>query len=971
MTKGNVGWDLAEGDLGGSEGAREPGAAAGAAENPDVWLRGALGLASDEEPFPWQKRLLARFREADIPRSLDIPTGLGKTSVIGIWLVARALGANVPRRLAYVVDRRAVVDQATEEAERIKRVVDQTPELRAALGLTRPLPISTLRGQHVDNREWLEDPSSPAIIVGTVDMIGSRLLFEGYRCSRKMRPYHAALLGADGLIALDEAHLVPAFEAMVRAAAQNESLKPQPGVRSVVPPSQVISLSATGRDAGGTFQLDDADRQHQVVRRRLDARKHVRIAAAVEADALADTLANRAWELTDGGKHASRVIVFVDSRKTAHEVNEAIKKLAKGDGASPEVPVETELFVGGRRVAEREAAAKRLVELGVIAGSKNKPTKPVYVIATSAGEVGVDLDADDAVLDLVEWERIVQRLGRVNRRGEGEADVWVVPTLLDDKTKEALAKDEKIRAQRRDGDADGDEDGEDGEDGEDDEGDDGSSDKPPKRLKADERQRVARWKRREATQRAVRSLPSSGGAHDASPSAFTELRKDEERARWIEEGSTPAPLHPELTRSAVESWSMTSLEEHTGRPDVRPWLRGWVEEDAQTAVVWRTWLPKRADVEAFFEAAPVETAETLEIESTTVLDWLGTRVKQAAKTDEATLRAPENDDAGQGGAETAGGRPPLTPDDVVMFVLDSSNRGWTLGELGALDKRARDRLFREIAGEVIVVDARLGGLAESGLLDPRGDNATDVSEKLQLPFRVREVESLEALASDEDWRVEDTFVSRTNDESEAVAWLVVETNARQQSTTADGRSTGQEQRLDEHQAFAERHARRLGQRAGLGPEHVDLLALAAALHDEGKKAERWQRAFRAPQEKRPLGKTTSRPIQSILAGYRHELGSLPYAERDPRVAALSPEARDLVLHLIAAHHGFARPVLRTDGCEDAPPSMLVDRARAIALRFARLEKRWGPWGLAWWETLLRAADQGASRENDERRGQGG
>jgi CRISPR-associated endonuclease/helicase Cas3 len=138
------------------------------------------------------------------------------------------------------------------------------------------------------------------------------------------------------------------------------------------------------------------------------------------------------------------------------------------------------------------------------------------------------------------------------------------------------------------------------------------------------------------------------------------------------------------------------------------------------------------------------------------------------------------------------------------------------------------------------------------------------------------------------------------------------------------------------------------------------------LHDEGKKSERWQRAFRAPAEKRPLGKTTSRPIQSILAGYRHELGSLPHAERDPRVAALSPEDRDLVLHLIAAHHGFARPILRTDGCDDAPPSALVERARTIALRFARLEKRWGPWGLAWWETLLRAADQAASRENDER-----
>ena len=42
--------------------------------------------------------------------------------------------------------------------------------------------------QYADNREWLEDPAAPAIIVGTVDMIGSCLLFEGYGVSRGERP---------------------------------------------------------------------------------------------------------------------------------------------------------------------------------------------------------------------------------------------------------------------------------------------------------------------------------------------------------------------------------------------------------------------------------------------------------------------------------------------------------------------------------------------------------------------------------------------------------------------------------------------------------------------------------------------------------------------------------------------------------------------------------------------------------------
>ena len=140
-------------------------------------------------PFKWQERLFRdHFLKGNIPSALDIPTGLGKTSVMAIWYLALKVGATVPRRLIYVVDRRAVVDQATTEAIKIKENSNES-ELR----------VSTLRGQYVDNREWLADPAAAAIVVGTVDMIGSRLLFSGYGVSRKMRPYHAGLLGTEGM----------------------------------------------------------------------------------------------------------------------------------------------------------------------------------------------------------------------------------------------------------------------------------------------------------------------------------------------------------------------------------------------------------------------------------------------------------------------------------------------------------------------------------------------------------------------------------------------------------------------------------------------------------------------------------------------------------------------------------------------------------------------------------------------------
>ncbi len=105
----------------------------------------------------------------------------------------------------------------------------------------------------------------------------------------------------------------------------------------------------------------------------------------------------------------------------------------------------------------------------------------------------------------------------------------------------------------------------------------------------------------------------------------------------------------------------------------------------------------------------------------------------------------------------------------------------------------------------------------------------------------------------------------------------------------------------------------------------------------------------------------------LLDGYRHEFGSLGAIEDNADFLRLPEDLKDLLLHIVAAHHGGGRPLISTKGCEVAPPSALAGRARDVVLRFARLQRRWGPWGLAWWESLLRAADQSASRDNDERK----
>lgn len=851
------------------------------------------------KPLKWQSRLYAEYLAlGTLPAAIDIPTGLGKTSVMAIWYLALKAGASLPRRLVYVVDRRAVVDQATTVADDIK-----------ARSGNAGLRVSTLRGQHVDNREWLEDPTVPAIIVGTVDMIGSRLLFSGYGVSRKMRPYHAGFLGADTLVVLDESHLVPPFEKLIEAIETGtESFGPRDKAdREIVPSFKLLSLSATGQARKGTiFRLEEekGDLDDDVVKDRLGAKKRLTI-EPTNGKKLEEALAEQTWELSDAGMKAIRLLVYCNSRDVAEKAKKAIERKAKGDKKSgkPRVDIETELFVGARRVKERVDAAGWLTAHGFLAGRGVKLEKAAFLIATSAGEVGVDLNADHMVCDLAPWERMVQRLGRVNRRGEKDAKIVLVH--------EKEPKPAELRA-------------------------------------------MIAWR----SLQMFDNLPKGESRVDASTGALRKLKlrveADSKLQEKIEAATTPPPLYPALTRALVDAWSMTSLEKHTGRPEVAPWLRGWIEDDKpQTPVLWRKYLPVRTEggeaskkeVEDFFEAAPPHLSEKLESETWRVAAWLTARAKAVSQTRQIEEAC------------------------IVVFALapDGDLRiSYRLHDLVEIvdDKEREEQLKSKLAGATLIVDARLGGLKD-GLLDDDADGEDlctadhDGDWPADVRFRIRAASGDDTI--DSKARITHIFATKRSSEGEDIERFLIATETTEESRAA----SSYPQFLEEHHSWTEEQARRIAKVVGLTGDYTEALAIAARLHDEGKKAARWQQAFNA----RPDGiyaKTKGPLILSRLGGYRHEFGSLPHAELDEAFKRLPIGLQELVLHLIAAHHGRARPVIETEGCDDAPPSMLRARARDVALRFARLQKRWGAWGLAWWEALLRAADQQASRENDKR-----
>jgi CRISPR-associated endonuclease/helicase Cas3 len=919
------------------------------------------------EPMKWQTRLYNEyFVKGRIPASLDIPTGLGKTSVMSIWYLAQKSGAALPRRLVYVVDRRAVVDQATGEAVKIKESSGDGD-----------LRISTLRGQYVDNRKWLEDPGKPAIIVGTVDMIGSRILFSGYGVSRKMRPYHAGLLGADALVVLDESHLVPPFERLLEAVEiGTEKFGPISDERCrLVPPFKLLSLSATGLQRNGEcFQLDETkgDLDDAIVKERLGAKKCLTI-ESTNGKKLEEVLADHAWTLSGKGRQATRILVYCNSREVAEKVKQGIDEKAK----QARVTVETELFVGARRVKERVDAAEKLAKLGFLASSEVGPDKSAFLVATSAGEVGVDLDADHMVCDLVEWERMVQRFGRVNRKGgqDRQAKIHVV-AIEPNRPCIEKPKPPPVKPPRK-------------------------PDKPGRlRKNADERERAAHVERKvqykialknyetekKKFDKAVKDNPEKQRKYDeawkeyrafqakhvaiellvgdASPAKLRELKRcaaiDSALQKKFDAAMSPSLLYPALTRALVDAWAMTSLEKHTGRPEIVPWLRGWVDDDkSQTALVWRRYLPVRAqgpealkkEIETFFEAAQPHLSEKLKTETWRVLIWLEKRAIALAKQDE------------------------MQTNSIIAFALNSDGslrnkeslrlRDFFKIEDKAREKKRKETLEQVLAGATLIVGVTLGGLKD-GLLNPdaacEGLRTADDGDSwpADIGFEISAVASNEAF--DRIARVTFSFATKQSAEGETIERLLIGTKATENSRAV---STNP-QLLEEHQSYAEGCARKIAEAVGLKGAYAEVIAIAARLHDEGKKAARWQHAFNVPHNGGIYAKTKGPLIQARLGGYRHEFGSIPYAEKHPPLKQFPEDLQDLALHLIAAHHGRARPIIGTQGCDDAPPSLLEARARDIALRFARLQGQWGPWGLAWWEALMRAADQQASRDNDKR-----
>jgi CRISPR-associated endonuclease/helicase Cas3 len=209
--------------------------------------------------------------------------------------------------------------------------------------------------------------------------------------------------------------------------------------------------------------------------------------------------------------------------------------------------------------------------------------------------------------------------------------------------------------------------------------------------------------------------------------------------------------------------------------------------------------------------------------------------------------------------------------------------------------------------------------------------------------------------------------------------------------------------LADHLADVAAETRRVIDNLALESPLAVALVAAGERHDLGKADPRFQAmllgssldmAYMQPTlwAKSARG-ATSAPTDSdrrlgadgLPAGFRHEMLSLDFARQLRH--DLDGAAADVMLHVIAAHHGHARPFAPVVIDEDPPPVTLERLIPAgsprmsltlspekrleipayrldsgISDRFWKLTRRLGWWGVAWLESALRLADWVASAQ---------
>ena len=931
--------------------------------NPDhfeKWFHAINGY----NPFPWQRRLFRDWlcpqdqSESRWPKTFSLPTACGKTALIDIAVLALAAGASCARRrIAFVVDRRVVVDEASERARRLERKLDgalnsdkddlkEVAESLMDLGGEKPLVVVTLRGGVIVDDAWARSPLQPAVILSTVDQVGSRLLFRAYGpYSNHSWPIHAGLLGKDTLIIVDEAHCAAPFCETVNLVVEKwqDFAEMQVGK-----PISLVMMSATLTEKT-EFKLDEEDLRDPEIKRRVSASKRAKLIQVKskrdgDREALVEKVieeSNRLLEDADCGT----IGVVVNRVADARRVFESLR-----------LPEDRKILLTGRvRGWERDHLLFEWLPR-IRAGSKERTDQPVAVVSTQCIEVGANLDFDALVTEAASLDALRQRFGRLNRLGlRPSSSAFVIATDSQVSGKEGAAKN-------------------------------------PDPIYGQTIYRTWEW---------LKSISDDGYVDFGIESMeLPDPDKLSELCMKTEMNYVLLPAHLDLL-------SQTSPPPYQS-PEISAYLHGSVKRSPDVTVIWRCDL-EEDNKDSWIDRVsiqPPSTGEGCPVPIWEFKKWLaGASIEKDAGDVESADYGDDDPAAeknvlrwyGPEDSEVVSAKD-VRPGDVV--VVPSS--------YGGCDRFGWNPLFQDFVEDigdavaaghkkpVLRIDAAIGLIkrrtdeyrqALDALKDMRrfaeeDPEAPSLEESLR---RIIDAESAPSWMRDLATKLVDKGPLMIIDAGGAYALMNRGDQTRRASIKTPKPGAGQEVGLEEHSEGVRAYAERFS--IGLPDEIRSDVSLAAWLHDVGKADYRFQvylhggNEIRAALAETLLAKSSLSERQRIaveqarsVAGYpkggRHEAQSVALAQENGEIMSKAKDP-DLVLHLIASHHGRARPFFPY--VEDAQPVEVSLHFEGMTLsassdhgmyrldsgvpeRYFRLVRKYGWWGLAYIEAIVRLAD---------------
>ena len=948
-------------------------------------------------PFAWQQALAGRVlkrAEAPWPEAIALPTAAGKTACLDIAVFALAAQASrlarkqaitAPRRIFFVVDRRVIVDQTYERirllADRlekakdgvIKRVADNLRQIAhgAADGFdeARPLAPYALRGGMYRSEAWMHSPLQPMMVASTVDQIGSRLLFRAYGRGPKTWPIAAGLIANDSLILLDEAHCAQPFLQTLQAVRRYQKWGHTPLERPFYP----VVMSATppsGVDLFEDLSEESRDRDHPLGQRQLAQKptvlNTVKKAKGKQAtSAMAKALVKAASGFVNDERRA--IVVFVNRVATARETYCLLHSREDIDAV---------LLTGRMRPVDKEVVVQRLELLQSSRSAERTLAKPMIVVATQTLEVGADLDFDGLVTECASLDALRQRFGRLNRMGR-KIDARAAILMRGDKT-----------------------------------GDKGDDPVYGKALT-----KTWHW---------LNEHKDDNGEVDFGiaylPDGDSSL-------------NAPSVNAPVMLPAHVDFWAQTAPEPQPSpdvAPFLHGPREGVA--DVQVCWRTDVDLTREKETLELLSLCPPSSSETLPVPVGVFMRWLAGEDAADDSADVEGIGA-EDSPRGNGsstqerlvvrwrGAETEAediteDPKAIRPGDVIVIPANHLGLARQLGDLPpGPDLDVGDRAYRLARAKPILrlhpklVDDWPDSVAAKGLAD---ELLRDLAQKYDddphgvanaLGELLQELADSESLPENWSWlpKAAKELSKEYSPSKLARAYRVVggksivlvgqqriselarEADRFSDEDDASASGIGRPVKLLRHLPDVEAFARHHATSCGLPEDLVDAIACAGLLHDLGKADPRFQSLLRggtcwvggaplaksAEMPKSPAAYEKARTDSGYPKGGRHELLSVRLAESASVLLPKRGDLRDLVLHLIASHHGHCRPFapvvcdeqgvdvdfeLRGQQTHWSGPTGLERIDSGVADRYWRLVRRYGWWGLAWLEALLRLAD---------------